>query len=110
MPIYEYQCSTCEHEFEQIQKFSDPAVTDCPQCSAQGSVSKKLSASAFILNGRGWYSDGYGGKNGKSAKAGAKEGGDAKSDSGSGGKGVSSSGGETSPHGCGGGGCGHCAA
>ena len=32
MPIYEYQCQSCGHELEAIQKMSDPALTECPQC------------------------------------------------------------------------------
>jgi putative FmdB family regulatory protein len=69
MPIYEYQCSACEHEFEQIQKFSDPPASVCPHCSKSGSVTRKLSSSAFILSGGGWYSDGYGKKGGGNGKA-----------------------------------------
>jgi putative FmdB family regulatory protein len=70
MPIYEYACSACEHEFEQIQKFSDPSVCDCPKCHKKNSVQRKLSTSAFHLSGGGWYSDGYG--KGGSAKSEAK--------------------------------------
>ena len=68
MPIYEYVCSACEHEFEQLQKYSVPPAAVCPHCTKAGTVTRKLSTSAFILNGGGWYSDGYGksGGNGKS--------------------------------------------
>ncbi|MDA9344395.1 zinc ribbon domain-containing protein, partial [Gammaproteobacteria bacterium] len=33
MPIYDYKCSNCEHQFELIQKFSDQPAEICPQCS-----------------------------------------------------------------------------
>lgn len=65
MPIYEYECPKCGHEFEKIQQFSDAPVRRCPQCG--GSVRKKLSVSSFQLKGGGWYSDGYSGKGGGSA-------------------------------------------
>lgn len=54
MPIYEYQCQSCEHEFETLQKMSDPLLTDCPACNEQ-TLRKKLSAAAFRLKGGGWY-------------------------------------------------------
>lgn len=54
MPIYEYQCEACDHEFEALQKMSDPLLTDCPACEQQ-SLRKKVSAAAFRLKGGGWY-------------------------------------------------------
>lgn len=54
MPIYEYQCEACDHEFEALQKISDPLLTDCPACEKQ-SLRKKISAAAFRLKGGGWY-------------------------------------------------------
>jgi putative FmdB family regulatory protein len=54
MPIYEYQCQSCEHAFETLQKMSDPLLTDCPACHAQA-LRKKVSAAAFRLKGGGWY-------------------------------------------------------
>jgi putative FmdB family regulatory protein len=104
MPIYEYQCTACEHEFEAIQKFSDAPVTDCPECSTTGSVSRKLSTPAFILNGGGWYSDGYAKKSGNGAKNGEAEGKTGSSKDSESGSVAASEGG------CGHGGCGHCAA
>lgn len=60
MPVYEYGCQNCGHQFELRQKFSDPPATECPACG--GSVSKLISAAAFSLKGGGWYSEGYGSK------------------------------------------------
>lgn len=59
MPIYEYRCPDCGHEFERIQSFRDDPITDCPQCSGD-QVKKKISLSAFSLKGGGWYKDHYG--------------------------------------------------
>ena len=57
MPIYEYRCQDCHHEFERMQKFSDPPVAACPTCT--GSVQKLISRSAFHLKGSGWYVTDY---------------------------------------------------
>jgi len=54
MPIYEYQCQSCGHHLEAIQKFSDEPLTECPACE-QGQLHKLISASAFRLGGGGWY-------------------------------------------------------
>jgi len=57
MPIYEYKCEECGNQLEQIQKFSDPPLQECPKC--KGSLIKLLSSSSFHLKGSGWYSTGY---------------------------------------------------
>ena len=54
MPIYEYQCQSCGHELEAIQKMSDSALTDCPQCN-ESALKKRISAAGFRLSGKGWY-------------------------------------------------------
>lgn len=54
MPIYEYQCTSCHHHFDLMQKFSDEPVTQCPQCS-ENTVIKLISAAGFQLKGTGWY-------------------------------------------------------
>ena len=32
MPFYEYQCKSCGHELEAMQKVSDAALKKCPHC------------------------------------------------------------------------------
>ena len=54
MPIYEYQCDTCGHALEKIQKISDAPLSDCPQCG-KPTLKKLISASGFRLKGGGWY-------------------------------------------------------
>jgi putative FmdB family regulatory protein len=83
MPIYEYRCQDCSQEFERMQRFSDPPVDTCPQCS--GPVQRLISRSAFHLKGGGWYATDYG-RNGSS-----KEEKSAKSDTESSSKGSESS-------------------
>ena len=57
MPIYEYRCDKCAKTHEIIQKFSDPVVTECPDC--KGPVAKQMSLAAFHLKGSGWYQTDY---------------------------------------------------
>ncbi len=57
MPIYEYRCYACNHQFELRQKFSDAPADQCPKCG--GAVHKMVSAAAFSLKGGGWYAEGY---------------------------------------------------
>ena len=57
MPMYEYRCTICNHQFELRQKFSDEPVGECPLCGAV--VKKLISATAFSLKGDGWFNGGY---------------------------------------------------
>ena len=54
MPIYEYQCAACGHQFETLQKISDKPFSECPDCG-KDALTKLISASAFRLKGSGWY-------------------------------------------------------
>ncbi|MEE4292725.1 MAG: zinc ribbon domain-containing protein [Xanthomonadales bacterium] len=54
MPIYEYQCQSCGHELEKLQRMSDDALTDCPECG-EDSLRRLVSAAGFRLKGGGWY-------------------------------------------------------
>lgn len=54
MPIYEYQCESCGHRLEKIQKMADDPLKDCPACDTP-SLKKLVSAAAFRLKGGGWY-------------------------------------------------------
>ena len=54
MPIYEYKCSNCEHQFEKIQKFSDGPLKKCPKCD-KNALNKLISSPSFRLKGSGWY-------------------------------------------------------
>ena len=54
MPIYEYACRSCGHEFEELQKISEKPLVKCPSCGDKSLV-KKVSAAGFRLKGGGWY-------------------------------------------------------
>jgi putative FmdB family regulatory protein len=49
MPIYEYVCDHCEHEFEKLI-FNSSEKIECPKCKGK-KVDKKMSAFAFSING-----------------------------------------------------------
>lgn len=54
MPIYEYQCKSCNHTLEALQKISEEPLKDCPECG-QPELAKQVSAAGFRLKGGGWY-------------------------------------------------------
>jgi len=68
MPIYEYLCKSCGYEFEEVQKFSDPSLEECPDCG-KNNAERQVSMSSFHLKGGGWYKDGYSNKNSDSEKS-----------------------------------------
>jgi len=62
MPIYEYVCTDCRHEFEEIVGLKD-LPPNCPLCARE--VNRKISLTSFRLKGGGWYADAYTGKSNK---------------------------------------------
>jgi putative FmdB family regulatory protein len=53
MPTYEYACTSCGHQFEAFQSFSDDALTECPEC--KGEVQKVYSNVGVVFKGSGFY-------------------------------------------------------
>ncbi len=54
MPIYEFECRSCGHVWDELQKSSDPDPDNCPNC-ATPVVVRRMTAAAFRLKGAGWY-------------------------------------------------------
>jgi putative FmdB family regulatory protein len=54
MPLYEYKCSACDHQFEALQKISEEPLKHCPACE-EPQLRKLVSAAGFRLKGDGWY-------------------------------------------------------
>jgi putative FmdB family regulatory protein len=54
MPFYEYQCKSCGHELEAMQKVSEGPLKKCPQCG-KSQLQRLMSAPVFRLKGGGWY-------------------------------------------------------
>ncbi len=53
MPTYQYQCTACGHAFEQVQSFSDDALTVCPEC--EGRLRKVFNSVGVVFKGSGFY-------------------------------------------------------
>lgn len=54
MPIYAFECDACGHQFDRLQKLTDPDPSECPECGAP-KIRRQLTAPAFRLSGSGWY-------------------------------------------------------
>ncbi|MGH8158712.1 MAG: FmdB family zinc ribbon protein [Rhodanobacter sp.] len=54
MPIYEFECNSCGHRFDRLQKLSDTDPSICPACDAP-QLRRRVSAPSFRLAGSGWY-------------------------------------------------------
>ncbi len=91
MPTYQYACTQCGERLEAVQSFSDPALTECPECN--GRLRKVFSAVGVVFKGSGFYktdsrapaktgaakSDGASGETGGGAKSDASSSGAAAS-------------------------------
>lgn len=53
MPIYEYVCDSCDHQFEIQQSMQDNPLTECPKCSGQ--VRRVFGLNSVIFKGSGFY-------------------------------------------------------
>jgi len=53
LPTYEYACTACGHRLEAVQKFTDDALTECPECG--GRLRKVFAAPGIVLKGSGFY-------------------------------------------------------
>ncbi len=73
MPTYTYQCDSCGHGFEAVQRFADEPLTECPKCGA--SIRRVIQPVGVVFKGSGWYitdsrpkSSGEGGDGASAAK------------------------------------------
>lgn len=53
MPTYQYRCTECGDELEAVQRFTDPALTQCPTCAGQ--LRKVFNAVGVVFKGNGFY-------------------------------------------------------
>jgi putative FmdB family regulatory protein len=53
MPTYTYQCDSCGHGFEAVQRFADDPLSECPQCGA--SIRRVSQPVGVVFKGSGWY-------------------------------------------------------
>jgi putative FmdB family regulatory protein len=80
MPLYEYRCRSCNHQFEIQQSFSDDALTLCPEC--QGELRKVFNPVGIAFKGSGFYkNDSRPSSSSSSSSSGSSTGGDSSSTS-----------------------------
>jgi putative FmdB family regulatory protein len=53
VPTYQYACTECGHQLEAVQSFSDPALTECPNCA--GKLRKVFNSVGIVFKGSGFY-------------------------------------------------------
>ncbi|KMO99680.1 FmdB family zinc ribbon protein [Streptomyces roseus] len=70
MPTYQYQCTECGEGLEAVQKFTDDALTECPNC--QGRLKKVFSAVGIVFKGSGFYRNDSRGASSSSTPASSK--------------------------------------
>lgn len=80
MPLYDYKCDACGHQFETMQSMNDDPLTRCPECD-DNTLKKMVSAPSFAFKGSGWYKDLYGSSGAKPAASESKPAETKKSDS-----------------------------
>src|SRR5690349_5770301 len=59
MPTYEYQCDACDHNFDELQSFSEPPLKKCPKCGKAKLRRVFGSGAAVIFKGSGFYQTDY---------------------------------------------------
>lgn len=80
MPIYEYRCLKCGHQFEKFQKISDSAASKCEQCGDR--VTRVFHPVAIRFKGSGFYTTDYGKDSARKKKESKQEGKPKKGDGG----------------------------
>jgi putative FmdB family regulatory protein len=60
LPLYEYKCEKCGHQFEKIEGHTASETKKCPNCGAK--AQRMLSKAAIQFKGSGWYVTDYGKK------------------------------------------------
>lgn len=53
MPVYEYECSLCQHHFDRRQRFDEESVAVCPLC--HGKARRVIHSIPVIFKGSGFY-------------------------------------------------------
>ncbi|MCX4762768.1 FmdB family transcriptional regulator [Streptomyces sp. NBC_01275] len=77
MPTYQYQCTECGEGLEAVQKFTDDALTECPNCG--GRLKKVFSAVGIVFKGSGFYRNDSRGSSSSSSPATSKSSSESKS-------------------------------
>ena len=52
MPTYDYECSTCQHAFEESLRIAEmdiPLSQPCPKCGAENAVKRVIVSAAKVI-------------------------------------------------------------
>jgi len=79
VPTYQYQCTECGEGLEAVQKFTDDALTECPNCG--GRLKKVFSAVGIVFKGSGFYRNDSRGSSSSSSPSSAPKSSDSSSSS-----------------------------
>ena len=53
MPVYQYQCDSCNHKFDLRQSFNDESIASCPKCN--NGARRLFRPVPIIFKGSGFY-------------------------------------------------------
>lgn len=73
MPFYEYKCSECGHELEELQSITAEPLVKCPKCGKDTLQRLIGTGAGLIFKGSGFYLTDYKNKNSKSRGGGDKK-------------------------------------
>ena len=59
MPTYAYQCKSCNYEFDEFQRISDPSLTERPSCKKQTLIRIIGGGAGLVFKGSGFYLTDY---------------------------------------------------
>lgn len=59
MPTYDYECSACDHRFEEFQSISAEPLTKCPKCKKKKLKRLIGAGAAVVFKGSGFYQTDY---------------------------------------------------
>lgn len=58
MPTYSFRCPMCRHEFDILQRVSDPYPTNCPSCHSKTLLEKIFTGAANLEFKGKWFKTG----------------------------------------------------
>ncbi len=58
MPTYVYRCKSCGFEMEEVQKFADDPLVECPSCKVKALV-RVIGGAGLVFKGSGFYLTDY---------------------------------------------------
>lgn len=55
---YEYECTSCGHQWEQEQRITAEPEPECPSCREQTAKRLVSGGTGHVLKGDGWFKSG----------------------------------------------------